>query len=231
MKTSDLRVSNDTNELSRHLKRSILQSSRFLVWQNLNHEKHFTYGKILSQVNSKDTLTVEFNLEKFEGFHPKMTVFLFCPETKILLKGKISVLKKEKLRVRIISKFYLKEQRLIKRINLLKKDLYASIKRIIEQKGTYKIERVQLKDISDSGFGFFITPNRAIFFQPDSKIVFNSIEHTGVDKPIEGVIKHVTPVTANYELNNKLLLVGVEFEYSYPNIDQLVQQAQLEGAK
>jgi hypothetical protein len=227
MEKKDLRVSSNLKELSKIIQGIIYKGHGFTIWQNVDDNKVVIPGLISTQFHSKTELTLEFKIKDSGRVVPRQKIFMFSPELQILIKGQIKIVTKSRLKVVVDKKFYLKEKRVLSRIDVKEKNMYASIDRKIEQQDSFKAEQVKIKDVSDGGCGFYITSSRAVLFQPDSVLVFNSIEDVDFAWPITGVIRHVTPVEADHSLSNKLLLVGVQFDQSYPNIDTVIQQVEV----
>ena len=108
--------------------------------------------------------------------------------------------------------------------------MFIDLDRKIELKDSFKKETVQVKDLSDKGCGFYITSNRAILFQPNSTIILNSLQEVSFERPIKAIIRHVTPISTSLnDLNNKLMLVGAEFEEIYPQIDTIIQKVEVKS--
>lgn len=228
MNKQDLRESSNLKELSSIIKGIIHKKSGFTIWQNNDEsDKTVIPGVISSQFLSSTELTLEFRITDSKKVNIKKRIFMLSPDSGILIKGKVKIVTQSKLKVTLERKFYLKEKRDISRINLTEKEMYASIQRKIELRDTTKKENVKMKDLSDGGFGFYITSNRAVLFQPNSDIILESLEDVDFGHPITGKITHVTPVEADNSLNNKLLLVGVRFVQQYRDIDTIVQQVEV----
>lgn len=227
MVKKDLRESTDIKELSKIVKDIIHKKTGFTIWQNNDGEKSVIPGLMVSQFLSSTNLTLEFKINGSTPVSTKLKVFMLSPDSSVLIKGRIKFISKSKMKVIVDKKFYCKEKRDNSRIDLLKKDIYASIHRKIDLKDTTKIENVKMKDLSDCGCGFYITSSRAVLFQPNSNITLDALENVEFNQPIKGRITHVTPVEADNSLNNKLLLVGVKFDDHYPNIDTIVQQVEV----
>lgn len=227
MEKSDLRESKNSKELVKYISQAIANKNDFLLWQNIEGQKVVSKGQIIKHSLEHNQIKIEVLVEHTQNVQTSLKLFIFNAESKILIKTKIKKISSHKIRLIVVDKFYLAEQRLIKRYNLQQKMYFADIERTIEQQQKQKRERVQLKDISDIGFGFYITSNRAIFFQPNSAISFNSIGGIPLPSPIKGIIKHITPVEAKHDLNNKLLLVGVKFNEPFCQIDTILQNVEL----
>lgn len=223
---NDLRVSRSISELSKDIKTILGQNEGFTIWQNINGEKQVIPGVINSQFLSSSELTLEFEIADADKIKPKTKVFMFCERASMLLKGKIKVISKSKLKVLVDHKFYLKEKRTTPRMELSDKEVNLLINRKIELKNTVKSEDVKLKNISSCGAGFFITSNRAVFFQPGSEVVLKSIGKVQFTENITGIITHVTPVDVTFD-RNKLMLVGLKFIKEHEDIDKKVQEVEL----
>ena len=226
MRKNDLRVSRNITELSKDIKAILGNNEGFTIWQNINGEKEVIPGVINSQFLSSSELTLEFEITDSQKIKPKTKIFMFCDACSMLLKGRIKVISKSKMKVIIDHKFYLKEKRTIPRTEFGKNNIHGSIERKIELKNTTKTEDVRLKNISCSGCGFYISANRAIFFQPGSEINIESIEGIYIPEVTKGLITHITPVDVMFD-SNKLMLVGVKFLYSVTNIDIIMQDVML----
>jgi uncharacterized protein (DUF927 family) len=232
MDKQDLRVSTNLKELSNIVKNIIYNKSGFTIWQNIDDEKVIIPGVIESQFISATSLTLGFKISDSRKINTKSKLFMLNLESGVLIKGKVKIIGHTKIKVLVDKKFYLKEKRENFRILLEEKNINAHIQRKMELKDILKSEQVKVKDISDSGCGFFISPNRAVLFQPDSSIILNSLEGVDFEFPIKGTVRHVTPVaTDNSALNHQYLLVGVEFEKSYQDIDTIVQKVEVELAE
>jgi hypothetical protein len=227
MEKKDLRESTNIKELSKIVKGIIFRKSGFTIWQNQDGEKSVIPGIINTQFLSSTELTLDFKISGTSKVNTKLKIYMLSPDSSLLIRGKIKIVTKNRLKIVVDHKFYLKEKRINPRIDLVKKDMYASIHRKIELKESTKNENVKMKDVSDGGFGFYITSNRAVLFQPNSNITLQSLEDVEFSHPITGRITHVTPVEADNSLNNRLLLVGVQFDDIYPNIDTIVQQVEV----
>jgi hypothetical protein len=227
MVKKDLRESTNIKELSKIVKGIIHKKTCFTIWQNNGGEKSVIPGLISSQFLSSTNLTLEFKINGSTPVSSNLKVFILSPESSVLIKGRVKFISKNRMRVLVDRKFYIKEKRDNSRIDLLKKDIYASIYRKIDLKDTTKVENVKMKDLSDGGCGFYITSNRAVLFQPNSNITLEALEDVEFNHPIKGRITHVTPVEADNSINNTLLLVGVKFDDYYPNIDTIVQQVEV----
>jgi hypothetical protein len=224
----DLRVSENLKELSNIVKTIIHKKTGFTVWQNKDDKKHVIPAVIVEQFFGINELALEFRTSDSSKIGSRSKLFMLNPESSVLIKGKVKILSKTRIKVIVDKKFYLSEKRINGRIDLSEKQMYAQIQRKIDLKDSHKEEQVRVKDISDGGFGFYITPSRAVLFQPDSKIVFDSIEGIEFETPLSGIIKHVTPVASHdASLSNTLLLVGVQFEQSFDCIDTVVQKIEV----
>lgn len=229
MEKKDLRVSTNIKELSSFVQSVVHKETKFTVWQNINNEKVLIPAIIQSQFLGQKKITIVFKITNAQGVNTNAKIFMASSELKLLFKGKVESLTKSSIKVSVNKKFYIHENRKHPRINLDRRNAHADIFRKIAQKDTLKAEQVRIKDISGSGCGFYITPSRAVMFQPDSKLIFNSIESVDFSQPITGTIRHVTPVEAESSLSNKLLLVGVEFEVSYKDIDTILQEVEVKN--
>lgn len=223
---NDLRVSKSINELSKDIKAILGDNEGFTIWQNVNGEKQVIPGVINSQFLTNTELTIEFEIIDGEKIRPKTKVFMFCENCSMLLKGKVKQLSKSKLKVLIDHKFYLKEKRMAARMELSSSEVHAMIDRKIELKNTVKTEDVRLKNISGYGCGFYITSNRAVFFQPGSEIIIKSLGNVPLKQALTGEITHITPVDVNFD-SNKLMLVGIHFQNECQNIEEIVQEVEL----
>ena len=223
---NDLRVSKSISELSKDIKAILGNNEGFTIWQNINGEKQVIPGVINSQFLSSSELTLEFEIADGDRIQPKTKVFMFCENCSMLLKGKIKLISKSKLKVLIDHKFYLKEKRTVPRMELSQKEIHAQIDRKIELKNKHKQEDVRVKNISSFGCGFYITSNRAIFFQPGSEIILKTLGEVQFQEEVTGVITHVTPVEVSFD-SNKLMLVGIKFVNEYRNIDTLIQEIEI----
>lgn len=224
----DLRVSENIKELSKIVKTIIHKKTGFTVWQNIDDEKQVIPAVIIEQFLGHVDLTLEFRTNDSTKINKSSKLFMLNPESSVLIKGKVKIVSKTKIKVIVDKKFYLSEKRKNGRIDLSEKEMYAQIQRKIDLKDSHKDEQVRVKDISDGGLGFYITPSRAVLFQPDSKIVLDSLEGVDFEIPVKGTIKHATPVASNdASLSNKFLLVGVQFDDPFDSIDRIVQKVEV----
>lgn len=223
---SDLRVSKNINELSKDIKSILGHNEGFTIWQNINGNKEIIPGVVNSQYLSSSELTLEFEIIDSEKINPRTKVFMFNEASSMLLKGRIKLISKSKLKVLIDHKFYLKEKRTLSRIEMEKKNIHGNITRKIELKNASKSEDVRLKNINSYGCGFFISANRAVFFQPGSEVTIQSIEGVDISASVNGIISHVTPVEVSFD-GNKLMLVGVKFSSEIHEIDTIIQEVEI----
>lgn len=226
MVKNDLRISRSISELSKDIKSILSKNEDFTIWQNVDGEKKVTGGVINSQFLTSSDLTLEFEIKDAEIIKPKSKIFMLCEKSSVLLKGKIKIINKNKLKVLIDHKFYLKEKRLSLRLDMTQKNIEAVIDRKIELKDSFKTEDVRLKNISSHGAGFYITSSRAVFFQAGSEIKIRSLESVEFQGPIKGVITHVTPIESDFD-KNQLMLVGIRFNEEYEDIDTIIQEVEL----
>ncbi|MBT4791613.1 MAG: PilZ domain-containing protein, partial [Halobacteriovoraceae bacterium] len=213
MEKDNLRISTNLNELSKISQGIIAKKYRLTIWQSVKGEKNLIKGNINSQILSHSKLVYGFKINNSSVVSSKHKIYMFCEEMNVLIKGEVKIISRGRLKVNVDKKFYMKENRKYPRLNLESKDLYATIFRRMDLKESQKEEQVKMKDLSDSGCGFYITPSRAVFFQPDSKLELTAIDSYNFhERKLSGKIMHITPVRAENSLNNKMLLVGVEFD-------------------
>ena len=228
----DLRVSTNVNELTSIVKQIMHKKSGFTLWQNKENDERIVFrANVRGCLLTATKLTIDFIVEDSRVINSSQKMFLLSPELSLLMKAKIRIMGKNTIKLLIDSKYYLKEKRKLFRYDLSARKMYIDLDRKIDLKNSLKKETVQVKDLSDKGCGFFITSNRAILFQPDSTIILNSLETVAFERPIKAIIRHVTPVhTTLNDLNNKLLLVGAEFEEVYPQIDTIIQKVEVKNS-
>lgn len=226
MTKKNLRFSTNINELSKDIKAILGDNAGFTIWQNINGEKILIPGILNSQFLSNTELTVEFEVIDGKKMRTQTKVFMFCESSGILLKGRIRKIAKSKLRVVIDHKFYLREKRLIARVDLSDKGYHIVIDRKVELKNKVKTEDVKLKNVSNFGCGFYVTSNRAVFFQPGSEICVKSLANIPFKYKVNAVITHITPTDVDFD-SNKLMLVGIRFDEEYSGINQLIQKVEL----
>ncbi len=223
-----LRTSTNLSELYSSLQGVIYKKPNFTLWQNQSNVKVLVQAELINQFLSQTQLTLEFKFTTSQGqLMSKEELFLMCSELDLLLKGEIRYINNHTLKITLKKKHYAKEKRISPRIDIETKNLHARLYRQLSQKESTKREQVKVKDISDHGCGFYITSSRAVLFQPDSILLFDSLEGVCFDRQIMGRIMHVTPVEGDNSLSNKMLLVGVKFDEVYTGIDTIVQSVEL----
>ncbi len=230
MKKNDLRVSTNIDELTQIIENIVFKKLSFMIWQNRNEARSIIHGRLYGHLITETSLTLDFKISENSNVNTKKRIFLVNEELKILMKAKVKMLGQSRLKLSIDKRFFLEEKRFKQRIDLETREFEADIHRKIELKDRHKLETVQLKNISDTGCGFYINSSRAVLFQPDSFIALGSIGGVEFPAPLKGRIKHVTPVNTGEKisgLNTRMFLVGVEFEDQYKDIDEKVQEAQI----
>lgn len=235
MDKKKLRVSTNFNELSRIMASIIHKKFEFMIWQNQDEDRLVIPGTIYSHSLVNNQLTLDFKVDDPSVINTKSKIFLLNPDLKILLRAKVKLLKSKTLRVTVDQKFYLEEKRIKQRIDLSQKEVKARLCRKIDLKDEKKLEQIHIKNISDGGFGFVISTNRAVLFQRGSTVILESIETVDFETPVQGKIVHVTPITNSNPLNNKFdaisnthVVVGVAFDNPYAEIDTIIQQVEVD---
>lgn len=227
MKKEDLRVSTNLTELTSIVGHIMAKKTGFTLWQNKKNNKKVIPGAIQGHDYINGKLTITFATESTRLIDSSQRIFIFSKELQLLFKGRVRIANTRLLKILVDKKFYQKEKREIFRFDLFKKNLKLEIDRKLELKNKFKNESVLAKDLSDNGCGFFVTPNRAILFQVNSTIVLNALDGFKFDRPIKAIVRHISPVEVEHEMvTKKLMLIGVEFEEAYPNIDAIIQKVE-----
>lgn len=217
------RESNDNKQLSQFLSKKKQEGSEFLLWQNHNSKK-IKFNAALSTFQiTNDKLLIDFEVNASKSIKKSKVIYLFSEKENILLKGQISLLNKNSIKITINSSFYLNESRQRPRFDFSERSINCGITRRIELKNLDKSETIKLRDISEQGCSFLISSGRATYYQKESSLTINTLDKMELEIPITGVIMHSTPIKLENSMYSTTFVVGVKFDHDFYLLSEFIE--------
>jgi len=150
-------------------------------------------------------------------------VYLFQESMKMLFMGIVLSKKAGKVKIKLSPKFFLEEKRTITRFEFQKMEVNATIVKVNKDNENPKKEKVNLKDVSEFGFGFTISPHKAETFFIDEEIGIVAIDKLKLPSPILGTIVHKSPIKSE-DMQISKIKIGVCFKVVSKMLSEVMKE-------
>jgi hypothetical protein len=216
----EFRLAGTLKEFYGELENQKKAKSKILLWQTDANGKRSTCEAIMQgYLANKDQTTITLKPESGESFDQKLPFFIYEEKKGMLFKGRYENFVNGILRVLAENKVFLKEKRLVSRVNFHYTKVFVNI----QYGKKIDLQHIKLKDISEFGFGLLCTESMAKALTLGVELGIKSINGIEMPDGLDGIITHKTSSNKVKGTKGGLKLVGVKFDKQSKLIGKVIK--------
>lgn len=213
------RLAGELKEFYGELDQISKDNSVLTVWQVIQGKRNILNGVITSYLaNSKQTV-INMQLEPDSEVNKGFPIFLYEEQHGILFKGEYDQFAKGTLRLYADNRVFLKEKRLIRRLNFF----YTKVTCSVLLGGKIEFKDLRLKDINEGGFGIVTNEKVAKGFIQGLEISLVKISSIELPVEIKGTVAHNTPTAQVKGYKKGKYLIGVKLNQKSKLINYVME--------